>query len=143
MTGAVVAVGGDIRVFGTRPDGTGWRIGVRDPSGDPAPLARLMMTSGAVSTSGDYERFFVVDGVRYHHILDPRTLRPARRVHAVTVTAPDGATADALATGLFVMGRKRGRAVVADLPGVAALWVDGDGAVTVSDHWPGDVPMGG
>ncbi|MBI5137864.1 MAG: FAD:protein FMN transferase [Nitrospirae bacterium] len=133
----IVAVAGDIRVWGTRPDGTPWRIGVRDPDGGHKPRARLALTAGAVSTSGDYERFFELDGVRYHHILDPRTLFPARGVRSVTVLAPTGTRADGLATALFVMGVADGLALVETLPGVEALYIAENGAVTTSAGWPG------
>jgi len=139
----IVAVAGGIRVFGTRPDGTPWRIGVRRPRGGDGPLATLEMTAGAVSTSGDYERYFEVDGRRYHHILDPRTLRPARDAVSVSVLAPDGTLADGLATALFVMGPGDGRALVEGMPGVEALFVGPDGAVTATSGWPGGARLKG
>jgi thiamine biosynthesis lipoprotein len=136
----IVAVAGDLRVFGTRPDGSPWRIGVRHPRDDTKPLATLALTDGAVSTSGDYERFFVVDGKRYHHILDPRTLWPATDAVSVTVLAPQGVVADGLSTALFVMGVDAGQALVERTPGVEALFVAPDGTVTASSGWPGDAP---
>jgi thiamine biosynthesis lipoprotein len=136
----IVAVAGDVRVFGTRPDGDPWRIGVRRPRDGEGPLATVAMTGGAVSTSGDYERYFEVDGRRYHHILDPRTLRPARDAVSVTVLAPDGTLADGLATALFVMGVRDGRALAEGMQGVEALFVAPDGAVTATAGWPGEGP---
>ncbi len=140
VTAGMVAMAGDVRVWGRRPDGGPWRLGVRDPSGNRPPLVRLALTAGAVSTSGNYERYFERDGVRYHHILDPRTLRPSRGLTSVTVWI-DGSdmpatTADGLATGLFVMGLQAGRTLVASLPNTEALWVDDAGQVTRSDGWP-------
>lgn len=108
MRGGLIAAAGDIIVFGHRPDGERWRIGVQHPRRKDTLLATLDLTDTAVSTSGDYERFFMQDGVRYHHILDPDTLTPARTSRSVTVISADGARADALATGAFVMGPKRG-----------------------------------
>jgi thiamine biosynthesis lipoprotein len=96
--GGLIAAAGDIIVFGTRPDGSPWRIGVHHPRRKDALLATLDLTDTAISTSGDYERFFERNGVRYHHILDPETLSPARRTRSVTVLSPDGTRADALAT---------------------------------------------
>jgi len=136
----IVAVAGDVRAFGHRPDGAPWHIGVRPPRGDgpdAQPLDTLEMTDGAVSTSGDYERFFEIDGVRYHHILDPRTLWPSKGVRSVTVRAPDGATADGLATALFVIGPDAGVPLAESLPGVSALFVDQAGRVIASRGWPG------
>jgi len=138
----IVAVAGDLMVFGARPDGTPWRIGVRHPRDPDRPLATLALTDGAVSTSGDYERYFEVDGRRYHHILDPRTLWPATDAVSVTVLAPQGVVADGLSTGLFVMGVAAGLKVVEAMPGVEALFVAPDGTVTASSGWPGPVPKG-
>jgi thiamine biosynthesis lipoprotein len=136
----IVAVAGDLRVFGTRPDGRPWRVGVRHPRRADRPMAALLLTDAAVSTSGDYERFFEVDGKRYHHILDPRTLKPAAETVAVTVLARDGTTADGLATALFVMGPEAGLKLVERLQGVEALFAAPDGKVTASSGWPGPAP---
>jgi len=133
----IVAVAGDVTTFGQRPDGAPWRIGVRNPKGGDAPLRQLALSDGAVSTSGDYERFFELDGVRYHHILDPRTLHPARAgLTAVSVIAPSGVLADGYATALFVMGSRAGVALVEQLDGVEALFVTDTGAVITTGGWP-------
>ena len=92
-----------------------------------------LVTDEAISTSGDYERYFLKDGVRYHHILDPRTLQPARLCQSVTIIAPDATTADALATGVFVMGPARGMALVERL-GLGAVIVNAQGMVIVSSR---------
>ena len=100
----IVASAGDLVLFGRKPDGQPWRIGVQHPRQSEKTLAYLELTDCAISTSGDYERFFTQDGVMYHHILDTDTLLPARACQSVTVIGPDGALADALATGIFVLG---------------------------------------
>ena len=102
----LVAAGGDVRVFGKRPDGRPWRVGVKDPRGEGV-IAVIELSKGAVSTAGDYVRFFLKNHRRYHHILDPRTGFPARGVASVTVIAPSSALADALSTGLFVLGEEK------------------------------------
>jgi thiamine biosynthesis lipoprotein len=130
-TGGLVAVAGDFRVFGRRADGTAWPIGIQHPREPGKILATLDATDEAISTSGDYERYFMKDGVRYHHILDPETLQPARLCQSVTIIAPDATTADALATGVFVMGPVRGMALVERL-GLGAVIVDAQGMVIVS-----------
>src|SRR3989442_7028273 len=107
-TGGLVAVAGDFRVFGRRADSTAWPIGIQHPREPGKILATLDATDEAVSTSGDYERYFMQDGVRYHHILDPKTLQPARLCQSVTIIAPDATTTDALATGVFLIGPARG-----------------------------------
>src|SRR3989475_519261 len=134
-TGGLVAVAGDFRVFGRRADGTAWPLGIQHPREPGKVLAMLDVTDEAISTSGDYERYFLKDGVRYHHILDPRTLQPARLCQSVTIIAPDATTADALATGVFVMGPARGMALVERL-GLGAVIVNAQGMVIVSSRLP-------
>lgn len=128
----VVALSGDIKTFGTLPEGTGFPFGIRHPRKEGAVLARIDLRDEAISTAGDYERFFERDGVRYHHILDPKTLQPARGCQSVTVIAREGVVADGLDTGIFVMGPKRGMELVEQLPDVEAVIVDRDGKLWVS-----------
>jgi FAD:protein FMN transferase len=127
----VVDGGGDLRVSGRHLERP-WRIGIIDPRAPDRLLCTLDVTSGAVVTSGDYERYFDQSGVRYHHILDPATGEPARRAIAVTVLAPDATLADALATGVFVLGPEAGLALVESLEGVEALIVAPDSSVARS-----------
>ena len=128
----VVALSGDIKTFGSLPGGTGFPFGIRHPRKEGAILARIDLRDEAISTAGDYERFFERDGVRYHHILDPKTLQPARGCQSVTVIAREGVVADGLDTGIFVMGPKRGMELVEQLPDVEAVIVDRDGKIWVS-----------
>ncbi|HXN06020.1 MAG TPA: FAD:protein FMN transferase [Nitrospiria bacterium] len=128
----IVAMAGDLKLFGKKPGGKEWRVAIKHPRKPGETLATLDLTDEAVSTSGDYERFFMKDGVRYHHILVPETLQPARECQSVTVVAPDGTTADALSTGIFVMGPRKGLALAERLPGIGAVIVDKDGNVLVS-----------
>jgi thiamine biosynthesis lipoprotein len=131
--GGLVAIAGDIRTFGRRGDGTAWPVGLQHPRKRDAVLATLDASDEAVSTSGDYERFFFKNGLRYHHILNPRTLMPARLCQSVTIVAPNATTADALATGVFVMGPVTGLALVERLK-LGAVVVDNKGRVTVSSR---------
>ncbi len=108
INSALVDAGGDIRVIGEKPDGTPWRIGIKNPSG-PGIIKVLSLRNSAVATSGDYENFFVKDGVKYHHLLDPRTGYPARWFKSVSVVADTCMMADALATAIFVAGPEKGR----------------------------------
>jgi thiamine biosynthesis lipoprotein len=139
-TGGLVALSGDFRIFGRRADGTAWPVAIQHPRKPGHVLAQLDMSDEAISTSGDYERFFFKDGVRYHHILDPKTLKPARRSQSVTIVAPDATTADALATGVFVMGPVQGLKLV-DRLGVGVVIVDAAGRVTVSSILRGRVNL--
>jgi thiamine biosynthesis lipoprotein len=95
-------------------------------------LAEIWLEDEAISTAGDYERFFELDGVRYHHILDPDTLQPARGCQSVSVIAKEGVWADGLDTGIFVLGAERGMELVEQLQDVEAIIVDGEGRVFVS-----------
>ncbi|MHC5112927.1 MAG: FAD:protein FMN transferase [Planctomycetota bacterium] len=120
-------------LVGAEKNGRPWRIGIRDPRGEPADFfAHIEVTNTSVSTSGDYEQYFVLDGRRYHHILDPRTGRPARGVRSATVVCADATLADALSTSLIVLGPDAGLALVETLPGVEAVVVDQEGALHVS-----------
>lgn len=131
----VVDGGGDLRVEGADVDGP-WTVNIAHPRRLGETFETVRIGGGAVVTSGDYLRYFERDGVRYHHIIDPATGRPASRTVAVTVIAPTATDADALATGLFVLGPERGLAVLADLPGVEALFFEPDLTVRASPGFP-------
>lgn len=118
---ATVDLGGNLRFLGP-PDDAGREVAIRDPRNPADLLAVVEVRGGAVATSGDYERFFVHDGVRYSHIIDPRTGWPARDIEGVSVFAATGMASDALSTALFVVGVSRGCAVAREA-GVEALWV--------------------
>jgi thiamine biosynthesis lipoprotein len=128
----VVALSGDIKTFGQLPGGKRFPVGIQHPRQDGAVLVWIDLQDEAISTAGDYERFFERDGVRYHHILDPRTLQPARSCQSVTVIAREGIWADGLDTGIFVMGVESGMRLVEALPDVEAIIVDDEGLVHVS-----------
>ena len=128
----VVALSGDIKTFGRLPGGKMFPVGIQHPRKDGSVLAWIDLQDEAISTAGDYERFFEREGVRYHHILDPRTLQPARSCQSVTVIAREGVWADGLDTGIFVMGPERGMELVEQLPDVEAIIVDQDGYLLVS-----------
>ena len=128
----VVALSGDIKTFGRLPGGKMFPVGIQHPRQEGAVVAWIDLQDEAISTAGDYERFFERDGIRYHHILDPRTLQPARSCQSVTVIAREGVWADGLDTGIFVMGPERGMELVEQLPDVEAIIVDQDGRMLVS-----------
>jgi FAD:protein FMN transferase len=128
----MIQSGGDLFVSGARGDRP-WRVGIRDPRG-PADrsIAALDLTDGTFSTSGDYERFFIKDGRRYHHILDPDTGEPARGCRSVTIVAATATLADALSTGVFILGPAAGMTLIEKLPNVEGVIVTDQGEMLVS-----------
>jgi FAD:protein FMN transferase len=126
----LVAASGDITARGRNGDRP-WKVAVRDPRVESGVLATVELHDESISTAGDYERFFTIDGRRYHHILDPRTGYPAMGTRSVTVIARRGVEADALDTGLLVLGPARGKNV-ASSAGVVAVFVDDSGKLHFS-----------
>lgn len=123
----IVNAGGNLLVRGDRGDGP-WKIGVADPDDRDALAAKLAVTDLAVVTSGDYERFFEKDGVRYHHIFDPATGYPARGMRSVTIVAPSCGLSDALSTAVFVLGEDRGLALARN-SGAEVMIIGNDGKI--------------
>ena len=133
ITEGSVAAGGDSRILGDRL-GKPWNVGVQHPR-DPDKMAVLLpLIDTAVSTSGDYERYFERDGVRYHHILDPNTGRSAEGSWSVTILGPETTFTDGLSTSVFVLGPEKGMALVNRLPGIDAIIIDPEGKMTYSDE---------
>jgi thiamine biosynthesis lipoprotein len=127
---AIVSAGGDSRVIGDRR-GRPWTVAIRDPRRQ-AVAAMLPLTDVSISTSGDYERYFEQDGVRWHHLIDPRTGKSPNSVHSVTILAEDGLTSEALSKSVFVLGMDQGMRLVEDLPGVDAVVIDAQGQLHFS-----------
>jgi thiamine biosynthesis lipoprotein len=129
----VVALSGDIKTFGRMPDDQRFVFGIQHPRKEEGEiLGRMELENEAVSTAGDYQRYFMKDGIRYHHILNPATLQPARECQSVTVFAKEGVVADGLDTGIFVMGPDKGMALIESLSDVEGVIVDQEGKVFVS-----------
>ena len=125
---AIVNLAGDVCVLAPHPDGEPWQVGIRHPRRKHGVIATVPVSSGAVATSGDYERFMEVDGVRHCHILDPRTGRSARGFQSVSVLAPSCLVAGSATTIAMLKGREAGLAWLADL-GLPYLAVIEDGSV--------------
>lgn len=138
IANASINAGGDIRLLGDH-HGRPWRIGIQHPRHSDTILATLELDAGAVVSSGDYERGFSRDGVRYHHLLDPRTGKPARSCQSVTVVAASAMQADALATAAFVLGPDKGLALLERLPQVDGLIVAADGSTRLTSGLKGKV----
>ncbi len=140
ITGAVINLGGDVHVMGTKTDGSSWRVGIQDPEDSSGYLGGLALSDLSVVTSGGYERYFDDEetGIRYHHIIDPRTGYSAYNgLISVSVISEDGALADALSTSIFIMGTEAAIAYcqehcVAD--GFDVLLEDEDGMIYITDN---------
>ncbi len=133
----VVSAGGDLFAFGRKENGAPWKVGVRNPRAHDRNIALLPVSNMAVATSGDYERYRILDGKRYHHIIDPRTGYPGEGCMSVTVVADNAMTADALATAVFVLGPQAGMALLERLPQVEGIIVDEGGKISASSGMAG------
>ena len=129
---AIVTAGGDSRLLGDRR-GRPWMVGIRDPRKDGEVAISVPLADEAISTSGDYERYFEEGGVRYHHIIQPSTGEPASGVRSATVFGPDAVITDALSTSVFVMGVERGLTLIGSLPDYESIVIDDEGRVFYSD----------
>jgi FAD:protein FMN transferase len=138
----LVQAGGDLYGAGRKPDGSPWVSGIQDPRGlHGRYFAMIELENHAFSTAGDYARSYIVDGKRYHHIIDPRTGYPATASRSVTVWAPDAFVADAIDDSVFILGPEKGLALLESLDGVGAVIVDANNRVIVSDRLKGKVKI--
>jgi thiamine biosynthesis lipoprotein len=129
---AIVTAGGDSRLLGDRR-GQPWMVGIRDPRHAGQVAISVPLENEAISTSGDYERFFDEDGIRYHHIIQPTTGEPAAGVHSASVFGPDAVITDALSTSVFVMGVDKGLRLISTLPDYESIVIDAEGRIYYSD----------
>lgn len=130
----IINASGDMNTWGRQPNGNEWTVAITNPLNKTKAAAILPITNGAVVTSGNYEKFVRFNGVRYAHIIDPRTGYPATGILSVTVFAPKAELADALATSVFVMGKETGLARINQLPQVECIIIDEKGKVFTSDN---------
>lgn len=131
--GYVLNVGGNIRIVGKKPDGSGWRTAIKDPKDPDSSYAAILdISDTACVTSGIYERFFTVEGKQYHHVIDRDTLFPATQFASVTIITRDSGLADALSTALFCMSYEEGQALAEALE-VEVLWIERDGTLRYTD----------
>lgn len=137
----MIQFGGDMYVAGKSGDRP-WRLGIQDPRGPADKIfASVELSDSTFSTSGDYERFFMKDGRRYHHILDPATGEPAQGTRSATILAPSAAIADGLSTGVFILGPEAGMALIERLPDIEGIIVGSNNKVLVSSGLEGRVEL--
>lgn len=136
-------LGGNTVAWGEKPDGSSWLVGIESPSKEITFDNSIRLKNSALVTSGSYQRYFTVDGVRYHHIIDPATGYPENRFLSVSVLCPDSALADALSTALFCMSEEDGTALLSKVKGTEALWILPNGTIHTTDGWTKFVQQGG
>ena len=130
---ALINAGGDIRVIGER----NWKVGLQHPRKENKVLAVIRLKDQAIATSGDYQRYFIKEGKRYHHIINPETGYPAVECISVTIFAPQATQADILATGIFILSPETGMKLIESLEGVEGIIIDSQGKILLSSNLKG------
>jgi thiamine biosynthesis lipoprotein len=133
ITSYVLNIGGNIRIIGQKPDGSGWLTGIKDPFNPQYYTEYITISNVSCVISGVYERYFTVDGVRYHHVIDKDTLMPSEYFASVAVITSNSGLADALSTALFCMSYEEGLALVESIGDVEVFWVANDGTEYMTD----------
>jgi thiamine biosynthesis lipoprotein len=134
VSAGIINASGDMNAWGSQPDGTPWRVAIRNPMNKNKVFALMPLQNKAVVTSGNYEKYVRFNGVRYTHIIDPRTGYPATELISVTVFAPKAELADALATAVFVMGKEAGIDRINQIPNVDCILIDHKGIISTSEN---------
>lgn len=134
VTSGIINASGDLNTWGKQPDGSSWMVAIVNPLNKEKAFSWLPVDDMAVVTSGNYEKFVTLDGVRYSHIIDPRTGMPSSGISSVTIITKSAELADALATSVYVMGVDTGLNLINQLKGIEAVIVDSENHITTSDH---------
>ncbi|MBT0607404.1 FAD:protein FMN transferase [Aequorivita echinoideorum] len=134
VMGGIINASGDMNTWGEQPNGSKWKVAITNPMDKNKAFALLPIDNSAVVTSGNYEKYVKFDGVRYTHIIDPRTGFPATGIISATVFAPKAEIADALATSVFVMGVETGLNFINQLPKIECILIAEDGKLYSSDN---------
>ena len=133
VTGYALNIGGNLAVIGTKTTDSGWRTAIKNPCDTTSYSLYVELKNTSCVTSGSYERYFIYNGEKYHHVIDPDTLMPSEHFGSVTVITEDSGLADALSTALFCMSYEDGLALVSSLPGVETVWISNTGEVKYTD----------
>jgi len=134
MTSGVINASGDLTIWGQQPDGSPWKVGVADPDNKDNILLWLPVENASVATSGNYEQYFDLKGIRYSHNIDPRTGLPARFIKSVTIVSPSAELSDALATAVTIMGKEVGLNFINQLPNVHCIIIDDSNKISYSKN---------
>ena len=130
----IVNAAGDLTVWGEQPNGKPWTIGIADPERKGTPFASIQLTNTSVATSGNYEKFVVIDGVKYSHTINPKTGYPVRGIKSTTIICPSAEIADAMATPITVMGIKAGLNLVNQIKNIACIIIDDNDSIYTSNN---------
>ena len=134
VKGGIINASGDMNTWGVKPDGSEWKVAITNPLNKNNAFALLPVNDGAVVTSGNYEKYVTFNGIRYSHIIDPRTGYPATGMISATIFAPSAELADALATSVFVMGIETGLDFINQLDGIECILIDSEGKIVSSQN---------
>ena len=137
MERMLISVGGNVAAIGEKEGGSPWKIGITDPNteSDNTYAAMVSAKDCCIVTSGNYQRYYMVDGERYCHIIDPETLMPADHFASVTIITEDSGVADALSTAVYTMPLEEGMAFVNNMENVEAMWIMEDGSIWYSEQF--------
>ncbi len=130
LSGYSISLGGNVLLIGNKYDGSNFKIGIKDPFKENSLAKTLEISDTSLVTSGNYERYFDLDGKRYHHIVDPDTLYPSMYYASVTVIYNESKICDALSTALFSLSIEDGKKILSNYPGIKVTWIDLDGEIT-------------
>ena len=133
VTSGVVNAAGDLTVWGNQPDGKPWTVGIADPN-TKIPFSYITLNNMSVATSGDYEKFVTINGIRYSHTIDPKTGLPVHGIKSVTIISPYAELSDAMATPVTVMGSKAGLDMINQMKNIACIIVDDDDQIFTSNN---------
>lgn len=126
VSSGIINASGDLTSWGKKPDGTDWQVGISNPENPAKVFSWFPVRDAAVATSGNYEKYVILEGKQYSHIMDPRTGMPVSGIKSVTVFAPKAELADAFATAVFIMGIDTGIDTISQLPGMSCIIVDAE-----------------
>ncbi|MCB9044916.1 MAG: FAD:protein FMN transferase [Chitinophagales bacterium] len=130
----IINAAGDLSTWGYQPDGSPWTIGIADPDSIGQPFSCFSITDMSVATSGNYEKFVMIDGKKYSHTIDPKTGYPVSGIKSVTIICPNAEIADAMTTPVIIMGVKAGLHMINQVKGIACIIIDDDNNIYTSDN---------